>query len=281
MEVTNVDQARAWDGEEGDHWAAHADRYEASLHEYNAHLQAGARVAPHELVLDVGCGNGVTTLDAARAASDGGAVGIDLSASMLAQAREAGATARLANVEFVHGDAQVYQFEDGTFDIAISRFGVMFFADPIAAFTNIAGSLTGNGRLALIAWKPLAENEWFSEIGRALALDRPRLDPPVGTPSPFGLSEPSFVRGVLTAAGFADVTFDTIDATYHAGANPADAFEYVSGLGFTRFMLQGLDDNDRARALGALRATIDAHYTARGVTFDSTSWLITATRRPG
>jgi ubiquinone/menaquinone biosynthesis C-methylase UbiE len=280
MEIANVEQARAWDGEEGAHWASHADRYEASLREYNAHLQAGARIVPSELVLDIGCGNGTTTLDAARAASDGGSVGIDLSASMLAKARAAANDASLTNVDFVHGDAQVYGFEDGTFDVAISRFGVMFFSDPVAAFSNIARSLTADGRLALIAWKPLADNEWFSEIGRALALERTQPEMAVGAPSPFGLSEPSFVRGVLNAAGFADVTFDTVDATYNAGANPAEAFEYLSDLGFTRRMLQDVDEHDRKRALDALRATIDAHQTGRGVTFDSASWLISASRHP-
>ena len=280
MEVANVEQARAWDGDEGEHWAAHADRYDASIAAYNAPLHDGARVGAHELVLDIGCGNGTTTLDAARAASAGGAVGIDLSASMLTKARTAAADSGLTNVDFVQGDAQVYAFEDGTFDVAISRFGVMFFADPIAAFSNIAASLTANGRLALMAWKSLAENEWFSEIGRALALERERPEPAVGAPSPFGLSEPSFVRTVLNEAGFVDTTFDTVDATYSAGADAADAFDYVSGLGFTRFMLADLENRDRTRALDALRATIEAHETPRGVTFDSTSWLITATRRP-
>jgi SAM-dependent methyltransferase len=280
MNVVNLEQARSWDGVEGEHWAAHADRYDASLAGYNAHLQAGARIGPHELVLDVGCGNGATTLDAARAASDGGAVGIDLSAAMLAKGRAAADAAGITNIEFVHGDAQVYPFENGTFDLAISRFGVMFFADPVAAFTNIARSLTAGGRIALIAWKPLADNEWFSEIARALALGRvPEARPP-GSPSPFGLSDPNFVRGVLTAAGFSDVTFDSVDATYYAGADADDAFDYVRGLGFTRFQLQDLEPDDQSRALGELRATIDAHAGARGVTFASSSWLISARRSP-
>jgi|tagenome__1003787_1003787.scaffolds.fasta_scaffold20930866_2 SAM-dependent methyltransferase len=280
MEVANVEQAQSWDGVEGDHWAANADRYDASLAEYNAHLQAGAHIAPHELVIDIGCGNGTTTLDAARAAREGGAVGIDLSASMLAKGRAAAAAAGLTNVEFVHGDAQVYPFEDGTFDVAISRFGVMFFDDPVAAFANIGRSLTTNGRLALIAWKPLGDNEWFSEIAHALAVGRVPPERPVGSPSPFGLSEPNFVREVLTAAGFTDVTFDTVDATYYAGSDPDDAYDYVRGLGFTRFQLRDLGPDDEARALQALRATVDAHAGPRGVMFASSSWLISARRRP-
>ena len=281
MEVANVEQAQSWDGVEGAHWAAHADRYDASLAEYNTHLQAGARITPHELVIDVGCGNGTTTLDAARAAYEGGVVGIDLSASMLATGRAAAAAAGVTNVEFVHGDAQVYPFEDGTFDVAISRFGVMFFDDPVAAFANIARSLTANGRMALMAWKPLGDNEWFSEIGRALAVGRVQQERPVGTPSPFGLADPNFVRGVLTAAGFTDVTFDTVDATYYAGSDPDDAFDYVRGLGFTRFQLRDLDPAEQDQALRALRATIDAHAGARGVTFASSSWLISARQRAG
>ena len=276
--AANVDQARAWDGEEGEHWAAHAERYDAAIREYGPHLQRGAAIAAGEAVLDVGCGNGASTVDAARAASDGRAVGIDLSAAMLARAREKADAAGLTNVELLQGDAQTYPFAAGTFDVAISRFGVMFFEDPVAAFTNIARALTGGGRLALVAWKSLAENEWFSEIGRALAAGRPVPVPEAGRPSPFGLAHPDFVRSTLTAAGFTGIALDTADATYHAGPDADTAFAHLRGSGFTRAMLHDVDADATARALDALHATITAHESARGVTFASAAWLITARR---
>ncbi len=276
--IINVDQARAWDGDEGDHWAAHADRYDTAMRGHRTELRARARIAADDHVLDIGCGNGVTTRDAARAASSGHAVGIDLSASMLERARGAAAAERLTNVDFVRGDAQVRNFEANSFDVVISRFGVMFFSDPTAAFSNIAKAVKPGGRLALVVWKTLAENEWGSEIGRALAVGRETPTPQPGAPSPFGLADADYTRGVLGAAGFTDITLDPFHAPFYGGANTDDAFEYVRGMGFTRIMLQDLDDTMRARALDELRVTLAAHDTGGEVTFDSACWFISATR---
>jgi SAM-dependent methyltransferase len=276
-EPVNIDQSRAWDGEEGDHWSTHAERYDSSLREHNAQLQAGARIAPHERVLDVGCGNGVSTRDAARRASAGHALGIDLSSAMLAVARATSADEGLTNVEFTQADAQTHPFTPG-FDVVISRFGVMFFEDPVAAFSNIFGAVTPGGRLALVVWKSLGENEWFAEVGDALAIGRDIAPPPPGAPGPFGLADADYVNNVLGAAGFTAVQLDPFHARYYAGDNVDDAYEYARGLGFTRRMLQGLDDTARARALEALRTMIAAHGREGEITFDSACWLITAGR---
>ncbi len=277
-QVANVDQARAWDGEEGAHWVAHAARYDAATPAYTARLAEIAAVRPDEIVLDIGCGNGQSTRIAARAASRGRVVGIDLSAAMLDHARAEAAAAGLTNVEHVQGDAQVFAFEPASFDVAISRFGSMFFADPVVAFRNIARALRPGGRLALVVWQAMSANEWFREIGLALAVGRPTPDPPPGTPSPFGLSSPEFVREVLTAAGFTDVAVEPSTATFHAGADADDAFAFVSSLGFTRFRLQDLDADQARAALDALRETLRAHQTEAGVVFESAAWLVTARR---
>lgn len=274
----NVDQARAWDGEEGAHWAEHADRYDAGVMAYAALLRGAARVTVPESVLDVGCGNGHSTRDAARAASSGQAVGLDLSSQMLSRARAFADAEGLTNVEFVHGDAQIFDFGAPRFDIAISRFGVMFFDDPVAAFTNVANALKPGGRLAMIVWRPLAENEWFSTIREALAAGRDLPVPAAGSVGPFGLCEPAFVQRVLDAAGFSHVALEPLDATFYAGADADDAYHFASGLGFTRFLVQDLDDDKRAAALAALHAAMVAHDEGTGVEFGSASWLITADR---
>jgi len=276
--IVNVEQAQVWDGEEGDHWAAHAAHYDASLREHNTHLQARAAIAPSERVLDVGCGNGVSTRDAARAATSGRAVGIDLSAVMLALARATAADEGCTNVEFVQGDAQAYPFAERTYDVMISRFGVMFFADPVAAFANLFPAIAPGGRLALVVWKDLDENEWFAEMKHALALGRDIPSPPSGVPSPFGLADVGFVHHVLESAGFADVGLEPFHAPVHAGDDPEDAYEHARDLGFTRRLLADLDDTAKQQALEALRATIAAHATDAGVIFDSHCWLITANR---
>ena len=278
-DVANVDQAELWDGHEGAHWSKHADVYDASLREHLTHLLEVAGIQPAEAVLDIGCGNGTSTLDAARTASR--ALGVDLSSEMLARARGAAEAEGLTNVSFVQADAQVHRFEPDAFDIAISRFGVMFFADPVAAFTNIGRALTPGGRIAWIIWRSLSENEVFSEIRRAIAVGRDLPEPAAGAPSPFGLADPGFTQQALSASGFVDIAFEARNAPYYAGTDADRAYGFLSTLGFTRFATQDLDDADQTRAFDALRATIDAHETPDGVVYDSACWLVTARRPPG
>jgi SAM-dependent methyltransferase len=280
-EPTGANQAMAyaWDGDEGDHWATNAERYDAGMRAHATLLAEAARITPRENVLDIGCGNGVTTRDAARAAWSARALGLDLSSEMLTRARAAAAAEGLANVEFVQADAQVFPFDAAGFDVMISRFGVMFFEDPVAAFTNIATAVKPGGRLAAIVWRPLAESEFFATIRSALALGRDLPTPQAGSPGPFGLSEPEFVRGVLGAAGFDTVAIDARDADYYVGRDVEDAFAYTSTLGFARGLLADLDDAQRADAFAALRAVLSAHQTENGVVMGSAIWIVTATRR--
>jgi SAM-dependent methyltransferase len=277
--VANPEQAGAWDGDEGAHWAEHADHYDASVARHGRHLQVAAGISAGDHVLDVGCGCGASTRLAARAAVEGGALGVDLSARMLERARQQARSERITNVGFEQADAQVHPFDDGAFDVAISRFGAMFFADPVAAFANVGRALRPEGRLALLAWRRLTENEWLSAIRGALAAGRTLPAPPVGTPGPFGLASAADVRRILGAAGFEEVALDIVEEPIRLGADAADAFGFLSGLGITRGLLDGLDDTAVAGALEQLQAMLEAHETGDGVLLGSSAWLITA-RRP-
>ena len=279
-DIANVDQAGLWDGQEGAHWSEYADDYDASLRAHMDLLRVAAAVGPQESVLDIGCGNGTTTLDAARTAARGRAVGVDLSSAMLARARAAAAAEGLTNAEFVQADAQVHPFEPDGFDVAISRFGVMFFADPDAAFANIRRALKPGGRIAWIVWRGLAENELFSEVRQALAVGRDLPMPQPGVPGPFGLADREFTERALAAAGFDEIGLEARNAAHYAGIDADAAFAYLSGLGFTRFATQDLDDADRRHAFDALRTMIDAHATDDGVVFESACWLVSARRPP-
>jgi SAM-dependent methyltransferase len=167
--IANVEMANAWDGEEGERWAQDADLYDASgVHLWRAFL-ATDPIAAGEHVLDVGCGSGKSTRDVARLAAPGQVLGVDLSSQMLDVARRRSAAEGLANVGYLQADAQVYPFDEGRFDVAISCFGAMFFADPIAAFANIGRAVRPGGRLAVLSWRPLAENEWIRALRDALA----------------------------------------------------------------------------------------------------------------
>jgi SAM-dependent methyltransferase len=276
--LANVDMARAWD-EEGERWAAQAERYDASVRRYYPRLREAARIAAADRVLDIGCGCGETTCDAARIAVSGLALGLDLSARMIECARARARAEGLANVNFEQADAQVYPFEAQAFDLAISRFGAMFFADPLAAFRNVGRALRPGGRLALLAWQELKRNEWLLLIRRALAMGRTLPEPPVGAPGPFGLADADAVRRILAEAGFADVALDDVDEPMYFGTDTDDALGFARTTGPVKGLLDDLDEPAAARALEALRAELAARETPEGVLLDSRAWLITA-RRP-
>jgi SAM-dependent methyltransferase len=268
--------AAAWDGPEGDHWAANADRYEATDSGQWDRLVATGVLAAGRDVLDVGCGTGRSARDAARLVEPGTVVGVDLSARMLERAREAATTEGLANVTFVQADAQVHPFEPGSFDVAISSYGAMFFADPTAAFANIGRALRAGGHLALLAWRDLASNEWLVAIREALAMGRQLPAPPPSLPGPFGLAEPDHVRGVLDVAGFTEVGLDAVDAPIRLGADAEDAFAFLATFGITKGLTHDLDEATTKLALDALRELVGRHASKDGVLLGSASWLITA-----
>ena len=281
MDVANAEQAAAWDGHEGEHWTEYADRYDRAGHRHWQRFLDAGLISPADVVLDVGCGTGNATRDAARIAKQGSVLGIDLSAVMLDHARAQSKADGLGNVTYVQGDAQVYPFDKRAFDIAMSSFGAMFFNDPVAAFTNIGRAIRPGGRLALLAWRELARNEWLMAVREALAVGRQLPMPPPDAPTPFALADPERVRGILGAAGYDDVGFEPIDEPVEFGTDADDAYAFMSRLGIVEGLTQELDDAARQHALDALRATVVAHESADGVLFGASAWLITARRRAG
>ena len=277
FEVVNVEQATAWDGEEGDDWTINADRYDAAQRRYNGLLVKAGRIGGRDRVLDVGCGAGIGTREAARA-TRGEVVGVDLSSRMLEEARRRSAASSITNTSFIQADAQVHVFDPASFEVAISRFGTMFFADPAAAFTNINHALRRDGRLALLSWQGLAKNDWVLLLRDALAAGRTLPEPPIGVPGPFGLADAAAVQAILTSAGFESVDLQEVNEPMYFGADVADAFSFVTGLGLTRGLLDGLDERTQAKALQTLRERLSEHTTSDGVLVGASAWLITAQR---
>ncbi len=274
---SNREQAMAWDGDEGRYWAAHADRFDESLRAYQPTFLAAAELSPDDRVLDVGCGAGQTSIDAAQVATAGSVLGVDLSGAMLEVARQRASAAGLANVQFVQADAQVHPFEPASFDVVIGRTSAMFFGDPVAAFANLASALRPGGRLVLLVWQGIEHNEWIRCILGAMAAGRDLAPPPPGAPGPFALSQPDRVRSLLTGAGFDEPDLRDLRERMYFGPTPEEATTFMHGL--NAWMLQDLDEVGRARALDALHRTMREHDGPDGVTFDSATWLITATRR--
>ena len=278
MPIANTEMAAAWDGEEGTEWAREWQRYDRAVARYQRRLMAAAGVGAGEHVLDIGCGNGDASRAAAEAAAGGSVLGVDLSSSMVERARQLAAAQGLSNVRFEQADAQVHPFERAAFDVAISRFGSMFFADPVAAFSNIAGALRPGGRIAMVVWRCLEDNEWIREIRGAMDAGRGLPAPLPGMPGPLALGDPDHVRTVLSSAGFADVDLEAAEEPVWLGAGVDDTFAFLSTGGMARGMLKDLDEAGRRRALDAVRATLEAHAGREGVLFGSAAWVISARR---
>lgn len=278
VQIANVEQAEAWNGAEGKRWTEHDERYNRASRRHWQHFLDADLIAESDVVLDVGCGTGQATRDAARLASRGSVLGLDLSAPMLEHARDRSRADGLDNVTFVQGDAQVHPFDPATFDLAMSSFGSMFFGDPIAAFTNIGRSLRPGGRLALLVWRELERNEWLQAVRGALAVGRELGVPPPDAPTPFALADPDRVRKILGAAGYDALDFDPIDEPIEFGTDPDDAYAFMLTMGIVEGLTHELDDTDRARALDELHRTAVAHDTGEGVLFGTSAWLITARR---
>jgi ubiquinone/menaquinone biosynthesis C-methylase UbiE len=275
--TANAEQIARWNGPGGERRAKQPQLIDAQVRLHNERLRRAAAVTPTDQVLDVGCGTGQTTRQAARAAARGNVLGVDLSEAMLAVARRLSAAEGLANVTFDQVDAQVHPFGPGRFDVAISRFGVMFFDDLVAAFGNIARALRPGGRLALLTWQAREANEWPLLFRQALTGRREMPELPA-TGHPFTLADPATVKAILGTAGFTGISLTGVHQPVFYGDDVDTACGLASSLPANAELLAGMDEAAAARAVGRLRVALAAHVTSEGVALDARTWIITARR---
>ncbi len=249
--------------------------YDGELVCYQRRLHSVLDIGPDDLVLDVGCGTGQATREAARVASRGSALGVDVSAPMLERARRQAEIEGVGNVEFLQADAQSHPFPAEHFTVALSRFGTMFFADPMVAFTNIGRALRPGAPFVQLVWQAREHQEWSTAIRAALSSGDDR------TPSAdaaFSLADPKTTADVLTSAGFTTIEVTDLHEPVHYGATAAEARESVLQLLMAAELLSDKDTAVRRSAMTRLDATLAAHDTDNGVWFDSRAWLVTARR---
>jgi SAM-dependent methyltransferase len=273
----NSAQAERWAGPAGDHWVEHEADYDRQLEVCGRALIDAASLDGQVQVLDVGCGTGTTTIAAARQARR--VVGVDLSPVMIERARTRAAGS--ANVDFAVADAQTARF-DVRFDVIISRFGLMFFADPRAAFANLRRALVSGGRLAAICWQTLDRNDWMRVPGEALARVVPLGDlAEPGQPGPFSLGSRDELLRLLADTGWDDVTVDGLTFPVPVGGARSldDAVEFVRGSSLGRSALAGVSAAVERRALGAVRDALAPYATGEGVLLGGAAWLVRASNR--
>jgi SAM-dependent methyltransferase len=282
MTHPNVEQTQAWNGDEGRFFIAERLRHERMRQPLTERLFSAAAIAPDDTVLDIGCGCGDTTRAAARAASRGRALGVDLSEPMLSEARRVAAADGLTNASFRQADAQTCAFNTA-YDVVISSLGVMFFDDPAAAFANIAAALRPGGRLAFLCWREARRNQFFALPYAAIAAHlTPPAAPPepaaADAPGPFSLADPDRVRDLLRDAGFGHVALTDVQERVRLGADVADVIAYYRAMPMARDALAGADTATTNAVLAALITALRPHHTTNGVLLGASAWLVTARR---
>jgi SAM-dependent methyltransferase len=270
------DMVSYWNGPGGDRWTGESARTEKMLSRVADLLYPLARAIPGETVLDVGCGLGPTTVELARrVAPNGRAVGLDVSAKMVELARQR--AKGVANIEFIAADAATYRFDAPFADLLFSRFGVMFFGDPTAAFTNLRKALKPKGRMVFACWRRLSDNPWMLKPLLAAYEHVPKLPAAQpDEPGPFAFADQERVSQILTAAGFAAPRFTPIDLAFDiAGGQGMDAaVRQAMTIGATSRALQDQPKNLVDAAAAAIRQTLTPYLKGQSVELPGAVWLV-------
>lgn len=274
----NADQITYWNATAADTWVSFQQRLDAQLGPLGA--KALEKLAPKggETILDIGCGSGHTTRDLARRVGPSGrVVAVDISKPMLGVAAREAAAAHLRNIELIEADAQTYRFEPASFDALFSRFGIMFFIDPAAAFGNLIKALKPGARLAFVCWRKLAENEWMHvPVAAGMQHLPPQPQPDPEAPGPYAFADPERVKRILGQAGFSDVTVAPHDATINLGSLD-QAVEQAVRIGpLGRLVAENMQAVDPVTEI--LRETLSPYDRGNGVTLGAAVWIVGARR---
>lgn len=276
--MTNAAEIGHWNGAWGDNWVSEAERYDAMLRPFGQRICELLNPRPGMNVLDVGCGNGELTITLAQLVGPTGRVtGVDVSAPMLAEARRRASTHALDNVTFAEVDAQIATFSASPFDAVVSRFGVMFFENPTAAFANLARALRPGGRLVYVCWRELALNEYVM-VPAAAALehlpipDVSRLD----GPGPYSMSSREGIEQLLTATGFVDLHVDEVDELVVMGRDAHDVVGFLRGHEFAETLFDGAPVDAQEAAWSEVVRVLQTHERAGGIQLGGAAWLVSA-----
>jgi SAM-dependent methyltransferase len=269
-----ADQAAFWNGKGGQMWLGSYERIQKSLADYGEAALTAAAAKPGEKVLDIGCGTGTTTGRLAAAVGPNGHVmGVDLSEALISVARQQ----KLPNASFAVGDATIYPFEPAMFDLVFSRFGVMFFADPILAFKNLQRALKPGGRLVFVCWRSPDENPWGSVPMRAAAPHLPPMERPgPEDPGQYAFADPARVERILKAAGFGVPAFRKLDEMNFMGKDVADVLDNLARFGPLARLFGEAAPEQVAKARQAIAEALAPHAKPEGISLPGACWLVSA-----
>jgi SAM-dependent methyltransferase len=282
-EGPNAQQIEYWNGEAGEHWSERDADMDAMLRPLGVTVIDRAAPVEGEQVLDIGCGCGATSLLLAeRVGQAGHVLGVDISAPMLSQAQgklESLEQGERPSIAFEQADAATFAFPPGGFDLLFSRFGVMFFADPAAAFTNMCQALKPGGRLAFLCWGPVEENEWITVPMRAAMAHLPPPEPmDPRDPGPFAFADADYVKEILGSAGFSDIDLEVFTPTlrFGQGRTVAETADFFLDIGPTARALDGQPDSLRNTVKDAIIDSISGRWAGDALELGGRCWIVTA-----
>jgi SAM-dependent methyltransferase len=276
----NAEQRRNWNEVSGPAWVAETERIGAQIRPFGLPALARVEVAAGHRVLDVGCGAGETTLALGESVGPhGSAHGVDVSRPLLDLAQERASRAGVGNVTFELADAQTAALPEGAFDRLFSRFGVMFFQDPLAAFGNLRRALKRDARMAFVCWRSMDDNPWLKVPMAAAAkhVDVPRPEP--HAPGPMAFADAQRTRGILERAGFREVAFESVDAPMNVGGgldDLDDTVAFLTRIGPAAGLLRQAAPEARAAAIAEIREALSAYHGPSGVVMPASVWVVTA-----
>jgi len=277
----NAAQIEYWNTVSGPKWVALDDVINAQIEPMGEAALGRAEVRADDRVIDVGCGCGPTSLELARRSARGRVTGVDISGPMLERARERAEEAGLSHLSFERADAQTHAFEPGGADLVFSRFGVMFFADPVAAFANLGRALASDGRLVFACWQGIGDNPWMRVPVAAVAqvVEMPGGPPPdPHAPGPFAFADRARTEKILTDAGFADVEIEPAVRKLALGTGMGfdETIDFVLQMGPASAVLGEADDATRKRAHDAVSAALEPYYEGDAVRIEAAAWIVRA-----
>jgi SAM-dependent methyltransferase len=279
--MANEDQATFWTETAGPIWLSREKELDVASRKFGEAALDAAKVSAGERVVDVGCGTGSTTIELARRVGpDGRVLGLDISDLLLDRARDNARAADVANAEFLEGDAQTHEFSGGAYDLVYSRFGIMFFEDPVAAFANMRRALTSDGRLAFVCWQALMSNAWMSVPVMAASSVLGAFDPPsTDSPGPFFFADPERVRNVLGSAGYADIDVRPFETTMDTESSEVSEWlGFILRMGPLGGAFLDAQDEDRERTMAAVLEAVAPHESNGTYRLPASTWVVTARR---
>jgi len=278
----NAEQIRYWNGAAGESWVHYEDALDRVIAPIGERVLARADAAPRERVVDIGCGCGATSVELARRVGPSGRVlGVDVSQPMLGRALARAKAHALTNTNFVLADAQTEQFGEGQYDLAFSRFGVMFFSDPTAAFANLRRALRVGGRIVFVCWQPIERNPWMLVPAVAISRHVPVSPPDPTTPGPFSLANPERLHSILSGANLSEIVVEAQELSLAPGGGDLDRaveFALQIGPGAAALRAAGAGPELRARAARAVREQLAPFAKEATIEMQAAFWLVCARR---